>query len=105
MNTETAPESMIKGVWSEPGVRSDFYASSAVSTEVRIYDLDRLRSGLDSSVTRAANDNASHVAPWIDDTEWIGDVFEKLAAQVPAEEWEKLPADMAATVDARLYRR
>jgi hypothetical protein len=105
MNTETAPESMIKGVWSEPGLRSDFYASSAVSTEVRIYDLDRLRSGIDSSVTRAANDNASHVAPWIDDTEWIGDVFEKLVAKIPPEAWDNVPSNMSATIDESLYGR
>jgi hypothetical protein len=105
MNVETALESMIKGARSEPGLRSDFYASSAVTTEVRFYDLDLLELGLDSSVTLVASDNTNKVAIGIDDTEWIGDVFEKLAAQVPPEEWEKLPSDMAATVDKRLYRR
>jgi hypothetical protein len=105
MNIETALGSMIKGVWLEPGLRSDFYASSAISTEVRIYDLDLLKWGFDSSVTLAANDNTGKLALGIDDSEWIGDVFEKLAAKIPPEAWDNVPSDMAATIDESLYGR
>jgi hypothetical protein len=105
MNIESALDPMIMGIASEPELRGDFYTSSAISAEVRIYDVDQLRSALDSSVTLAANDNTGKFPLGIDDTEWIGDLFEKLAAKIPPEEWEKLPRDMAASVDERLYGR
>jgi hypothetical protein len=105
MNSESALNPMIKDVPWELMLRNNRYGGSAISAEARTYDLDQLSSRLDNSVTLAANDNASKAAPTIDDTEWIGDVFDKLAAQVPPEEWNKLPPDMAATVDAKLYRR
>jgi hypothetical protein len=45
------------------------------------------------------------VAPWIDDTEWIGDVFEKLVAKIPPEAWDNVPSNMSATIDESLYGR
>lgn len=105
MNTGSSLDPMALGVRSGAENRVYFYRSSAISAVIGIYDPDQLRSEFDSAVTLAANDNTSNADLEIDNSEWIGDIIDKLAAQVPPEEWDKLPRDMAARIDERLYGR
>ena len=105
MNTGSSLDPMALGVRSGAENLVYFYRSNAISDEMGGYDLEQPRSKFDSAVTLAANDNTSNADLEIDDSEWIGDIIDKLAAQVPPEEWDKLPRDMAARIDERLYGR
>jgi hypothetical protein len=36
---------------------------------------------------------------------WLGDAIDALVADVPEEEWDKIPSDFACSVDRELYSR
>lgn len=51
-----------------------------------------------NSVTLDPLKNRSIAAP-----EWIGDIFARIAAEVPESEWDKLPKDLSHNFDNHAY--